>query len=112
MLQFVHLQDIPIARLCDDTEESEVTAYVNSTVAPQSCTNILKWWKGNSGKYPALSRVARNILCIMSTSAPSEDNFSLAGHVVSSRRTRLNGSSVNDILFLNSALNCANPINE
>jgi len=37
-------------------------------------------------------------------SAASERNFSLAGHVVNSRRTRLNGSSVNDILFVNSAL--------
>ena len=63
----------------DALEESEVKQYMSASVP----AHILKWWKDNSSIYPSLSRVARNILCVMATSAASERNFSLAGHVVS-----------------------------
>ena len=38
------------------------------------------------------------------TSAASERNFSLAGHVVCARKSPLKSSSVNNLLLLNSAL--------
>ncbi len=66
--------------------------------------DILSWWHKHANDYPGLSIVAKNILCVMATSAASEINFSLAGHVVSARRSRLNGSSVDNILLVNSAM--------
>jgi len=48
-------------------------------------------------EFPALSDLARNTLWEMGTSAASERVFSMAGHVVNSRRANLNSLSVNDI---------------
>ena len=68
----------------DNSVESELTQYINTFVAPQTCPDVLQWWKSNSSKYPGLAKIARNTLCVMATSAASERNFS----VVSSMRTR------------------------
>lgn len=65
---------------------------------------ILEFWKKNANNLPILSRLARKILSITPTSAPSERVFSLAGHIVSSRRTLLKAGSVNDMLLLHSQL--------
>jgi len=40
------------------------------------------------------------MFCIMATIAASEQVFSMAGHVVNSRRANLKSSSVNDISYL------------
>ena len=84
-------------------ETSEMDQYQNYQ-ATDTGLPILQWWRAHAKQFPALSTVARNILCIMATSAASERNFSLAGHVVSARRSCLNPANVNDILFMNSAL--------
>lgn len=81
---------------------SEVELYLQMSTY-NTTLPILEWWKAHAHELPALSRLARSTLCIMASSAPSERNFSVAGHVVSSRRTSLKPSSVNNILFLNSA---------
>lgn len=97
-----------ISEFDDDLDNSsvdcELTRYSAAKVLPHNCTNILYWWKENSSIYPGLAAIAKNVLSVMSTSAASERNFSLAGHVVSAKRANLKGSSVNNILFLNSAL--------
>ena len=56
----------------------------------------------------ALSDLARNALCVMATSAASERVFSMARYVVNSRRANVKSSSVNDILFFNSAFKAKN----
>ena len=87
----------------EDVDTCELEKY--QKIPHSACDQpILEWWKQNSEEFPALSRIARNILCIMASSAPSERNFSLAGHVVSSRRSSLKPSSVDNILFLNSSI--------
>ncbi|KAL0218059.1 hypothetical protein RCL1_008907 [Eukaryota sp. TZLM3-RCL] len=50
----------------------------------------LKWWR-HSGRhrFPALSRMAREYLCIQGTSVPCEQLFSLAGNTVTRCRTLL-----------------------
>ena len=69
--------------------------------------SLLQWWKQHANQFPALSTVAASVHCVMATSAPSERNFSVAGFVVSERRSSLKPSSVNDILFVNSAKRAA-----
>lgn len=53
---------------------------------------------------PALSRTARNVLCIMANNATNARNLSLPGQLVSSK-TSLKLSCVDDILFINPSLN-------
>ena len=45
-------------------------------------TNPLNWWKNNEKKFPQLSKVARCLLNIPSTSTTSERIFSVAGLTV------------------------------
>ena len=86
------------------TYDSELDSYLALKINTQSPSDILLWWKNNAQQFPGLAILAQNTLGVMATSAASERNFSLAGHVVSQRRTMLNPTSVNNILFMNSAL--------
>jgi len=41
----------------------------------------LEWWKANHAGFPHLSVLARRVLAIPATSAPSERLFSTAGNI-------------------------------
>ena len=88
--------------VCESSEVSGIQKYQNYSVVPGSCKTILGWWKEHAQEFPQLAHIAKTILCIMATSAPSEKSFSVAGHV-SERRSCLSGSSVSDVLLINSA---------
>jgi hypothetical protein len=60
----------------------------------------LQWWRLRASDLAPLDAMARWFLCIPATSAESERTFSLAGWLVSSTRTRLSGSRVNDLVLL------------
>lgn len=60
-----------------------------------------KWWKEKEAKYPNISRMAKQFLCIPATSAESERSFSTAGNVVTAKRSSLKPSNVNTLVFLN-----------
>ena len=81
---------------------NEIEMYTN-TPTPNN-TEPLVWWRENSSKYPGLSSISRNTLSVMATSAASERNFSLAGYVVSARRSSIKGANVNNILLIHSSL--------
>ena len=57
-----------------------------------------------TGALPALSDLARNAFCVMTTTAAGERVLCMAVHVVTSRRANLKSSSVNEVLFFYSAL--------
>lgn len=63
--------------------------------------DILDFWSKQISRYPYLSKLARQILAIPSSSASSERPFSVAGRVIEERRSCLDGSTVDAILFLN-----------
>ena len=90
--------------IVEEDQISEVQAYQMQKVAPSEDKDVLGFWQGNKSNFPALAAMARKVFAVMSTSSASERNFSLAGHVVSARRSSLKSSSVNNILFLNSAI--------
>lgn len=62
----------------------------------------LQWWryKSKQGTYTILSKLARVVLCVPATSASSERIFSIAGNVVTNKRTRLDPDIVSDILVV------------
>ena len=95
--------DLPV----QEEQLSELEAYKKHVIKDSDDITILQWWMLHQTEYPALSVIARRVFCVMATSAPSERNFSLAGIVVSERRSALNPSSVNDILVVNSAKRAA-----
>ncbi len=60
----------------------------------------LAWWKSHKETFPILSHLARKILCIPATSAPSERVFSVAGLTISKLRTRLDSENASCLIFL------------
>ena len=66
--------------------------------------NVLDWWKSNAMIYPCLFKAAKSMLHIPATSVPAERIFSLAGHVVRLRRSKLLATNVNKFVFLHKNL--------
>jgi hypothetical protein len=73
-------------------------AYVN--LDKSNATDALDWWRAHAGMLSPMDAVARWFLCLPATSAESERTFSLAGLVATSRRSRLSGPLVNDLVLL------------
>ncbi|KAL3646044.1 hypothetical protein CASFOL_011224 [Castilleja foliolosa] len=51
--------------------------------------NLLEWWKTNSGRYPTLSKIAKDVFALPSSTVASENAFSLGGRVVDPFRASL-----------------------
>ena len=74
---------------------SELTKYLETDFSLLgSDTNaedfkILDWWRLQSGNFPVLSRLARDILTIPVSTVSSESAFSTAGRIIEDRRTSL-----------------------
>ncbi|CAH9070101.1 unnamed protein product [Cuscuta europaea] len=70
---------------------NEVDKYFND--AYESTRNdefhLLDWWRVNSGNYPTLAKVARDVFAIPSSTVASENAFSLGGRVVDPFRASL-----------------------
>ena len=64
----------------------------------------LLWWKSNQERFPVISKVARQLLCVPATSVPSERIFSTAGLVVSNLRSSLKSENTDMLIFLNKNL--------
>jgi len=65
--------------------------------------HVLSWWR-RKGKdlFPILARVVRSTLCIPTSSAMSENNFSDADNTLTKKRNRLKPRTINNLMFLRS----------
>jgi hypothetical protein len=64
--------------------------------------NIVQWWRAHENDFPRLTKLARHILCIPTSSAASERCFSTANRILEERRSNLRGENLDAILFLHS----------
>ena len=60
----------------------------------------LTWWKDRMESFPTLCQIARKVLCIPVTSAPSERVFSVAELTISKMRSRLDSENASCLVFL------------
>jgi hypothetical protein len=60
----------------------------------------LLWWKVRAVRFPLLAQLARRLLAIPASSAPSERLFSESGQLVSQKRASLHPDTVEDIMLL------------
>ena len=83
-----------------ETAESELQKYELEDALSLDSKEPLLWWKEHELNYKFLSILAKQFLCITSTSVPSERLFSSAGNLLSERRSRLSPENVEKLLFL------------
>lgn len=62
--------------------------------------NLLEYWKDRRYSFPWLASLARAVLFVPATSTPSERVFSVAGQIITAKRSRLNPLRVNRIIFI------------
>jgi len=104
-----------LEQLMDDEEarvrstrpgKDEVDLYIEFKVdKDKNYSNPLVFWNDYQRLFPHLSKLACRIFSIPCSSAAVERTFSAAGQVVNQRRSNLDPTSLNDILFLRSIEN-------
>ena len=76
---------------------SELDIYLEDKVElPQ--VDPIEWWRTYESRFPNLSRMARDYLAIPATSVPSERCFSIAGSVLTKRRSSMTEGMANAIM--------------
>ena len=63
-------------------------------------TNVYQYQKAKQYEFPIISKIARDYLAIPTTLAPSECVFSTGGDIVTKKRNKLTGDSVQMIVCL------------
>jgi hypothetical protein len=71
-----------------DSMKCQVEAYCSLDPVPEE-TDILAWWKDHSNFFPNLSKMAKDVLAISSSSVPSERANSEARELLPYTRNRL-----------------------
>ncbi|CAF4027150.1 unnamed protein product [Rotaria sordida] len=87
------LQDEKLAK-------TEFDRYIEDNTKIDKDMNILIYWKNNKSSYPTLAKIAKRILSIPATNTSVERLFSDSGNTITNRRTRLQTSKVNQLLFI------------
>jgi len=72
--------------------------------------DILAWWKGQSTRFPILSKLARDVLAIQISTVASESAFSTGGRVLDDFRTSLTPFMVEALVCTQDWLRRATPI--
>jgi hypothetical protein len=73
--------------------------YRLAQVAPED-SDPLEWWRANQERFPRLAALARRILCIPASSAPTEREFSHVNCIADKRRAQLSVDRSSQILFV------------
>lgn len=80
--------------------KKEVENYLNCELSSNDET-ILEWWRDNEIFFPQLAIIAKQMLAIPASSVSSERVFSLAGNILSKKRSRLTAANVDTFIFIN-----------
>jgi hypothetical protein len=73
--------------------------------------DILVWWKGQSSRFPILSRLARDVLAMPISTVASEAAFSTSGRILDDFRTSLTPFMVEALVCTQDWLKRATPVN-
>ena len=71
-------------------------------MAPEWTTNPLKYWESRAARFPYLSTLARRVLVVRVSQAPTESVFSVGGFLLGARKHNLSSQRFGDIMVLHS----------
>lgn len=89
-----------MAELKDYTKLAVLPIKYTSALNEVKFNNPLAWWRDNCRQFPLLSILARRLLCIPATSAPTERVFSTAGLTISNSRASILPQNASNLIFL------------
>ncbi|CAN0836990.1 Putative AC transposase [Linum grandiflorum] len=67
-----------------------------------SNVSVLDWWRVNTGKYPLLQEVTRDLLVVHVTYVTSDSAFSSGGRLLDPHRSRLHFRTVEALMYTRS----------
>ena len=73
--------------------------YIHIGTQPLKC-NPLDWWRGERKQFPELAKVARLVLAVPASSAPTERVFSKLGRVCAKERAHMKPQMADALTFL------------
>ena len=82
-----------------DKKDKELDLYEKIHRCERNC-DVLSWWKENSVILPALSGIAKAVLCVPAGSVASEQLFSIAGLFDTLKRGSLNVETLGSLTLL------------
>lgn len=97
---------------------SELGRYLGTnwiaTITPEEFENfdILVWWKEREPQFPILAAMTRDLLSVQASTVASESAFFVSGRILSTRRTRLNPTSLEMTICLKNYLDAAERIQD
>ncbi|KAJ3691732.1 hypothetical protein LUZ61_020896 [Rhynchospora tenuis] len=77
------------SKWANNPPKSDLDIYLEEPVFKCKEIDVLSWWRENSVKFPILSKLARDVLCIPITTATSESDFSAGSRVLNNYRSSL-----------------------
>ena len=81
-----------------DSADNELTTYLGESLERNMEINVLEWWKVNSGRYPILANIARDVLAIPISTVASESAFSTGERVLDPYRSSLTPTTVEALI--------------
>ena len=99
----------------DELIDAQLTLFWNSSKLPMKSivngktviNNPLSWWSVSQNQFPLVAKLARRLLSIPATSAPSERLFSDAGLTIAKDRANLLPDMAASLIFLQDAWDLA-----
>lgn len=99
-------QAMPKPNTSDDSPMTkEMIAFINGGLLPGKNLDVMAYWKAHEKEFPLLAKVVRKYFCIQSTSCSSERTFSTGGSTVTAKRTKLDPTNVNMLVYLRENMN-------
>lgn len=104
---------VPAIRQPRVAERNESVEYIDSSNEvdyhwksedPLYEPNVLEFWKNNTGRFPNLARMARDVLAVQGGSVGVERVFSMGRDVIPYRRNRLESKSIRATMIVKSYL--------
>ena len=86
------------AKVVDCPPREEVKAYMNEPALDHK-DDALTWWMTKKQIYSTLSSLATKYLCFPASSVSSEQIFSLAGNIVTKKRSLLQSDTIDMLIF-------------
>jgi hypothetical protein len=94
-----YFEDDALSVKVDDFGEN-LDLYLSTPNIP-TFSNVFEWWSHNKFSFPVLYELSKKYLYIPATSASSERVFSTAGYILNQKRSRMKGTNVDALIFLN-----------